>query len=436
MAFSAGQVLVKATVIDGDNLENISGIKGEIAGKLGRMLVDEYHADKVVLIFKDAEKLKTNKKVVGKKALTYTVEVDSKAKAIELCLQSARKEVARAEILGGLDKLDKGATVVNLQKGDGTIDSASSKQAKKFNGPGSDPSETTDKLKGLNTKKKIVLCGHGGGPDVTGDELYKASEFGGKSADEIIKFLIKKGLSSSYTGTIYLSGCHTAAGYGDPKSFAAKVHSGFASKGYKLLSVAGTPGEAWTKDSGDKGAIPSAVSEDLAKTIKGSEKLIANLEKALDSGTKEQESTELQMKGLEEQYATVRELILDMPPEARDMLEEKLLGPIKNNRDQLTPALKEMQQSNKTLTGAIKSEKAYLTKLQNLMKDKKKLLAGTITMSDYNRKEEEVFTVEEWWGVFGPAKATSAKVKKSSEKTESLFSQFKAKFKKKEKVKN
>ena len=230
MAFAAGQLLVKSTAIDGDNLENISRIKGEVAGKLGKLLVDEYKADKVVLNFKDAEKLKASKKVVGKTALTYTIEVDGKAKAIELCLQSAKKEIARVEILGGLDKLDEGATVVNLAKGDDTIDRASDKQAKKFNGPGANSDDETGKLKGLNLKKKIVLCGHGGGPDVAGDEQYTASEFGGKSADEIVKFLIKKGLSSGYSGTIYLSGCHTAAGYGDPKSFASKVHSTFASR--------------------------------------------------------------------------------------------------------------------------------------------------------------------------------------------------------------
>ena len=180
MAFAAGQLLVKSTAIDGDNLENISRIKGEVAGKLGKLLVDEYKADKVVLNFKDAEKLKASKKVVGKTALTYTIEVDGKAKAIELCLQSAKKEIARVEILGGLDKLDEGATVVNLAKGDDTIDRASDKQAKKFNGPGANSDDETGKLKGLNLKKKIVLCGHGGGPDVAGDEQYTASEFGGK----------------------------------------------------------------------------------------------------------------------------------------------------------------------------------------------------------------------------------------------------------------
>ena len=430
MPFAKGSVLIKPKVVPNDDLGKIATIKGEVAGKLGKMLVDEYKADKVVLIFKDVEKLKDNKKLAGKKDLTYTVEVDDKVKKIEFCVQSAKKELARVTLMEGLDKLDRGATVVNMDRGDATIDSASDKQAKKFNGSGADASDETSKLKGINLKKKIVLCGHGGGPDVSGDQLYTATEFGGKSVDEIIKFLIKKGLSSSYSGTIYLSGCHTAAGYGDPKSFAAKVHSGFASKGYKSLSVAGTPGEAWTKASGDKGAIPSAVSEDLAKSIEKSQKLLTNLEKALKSGGPDLVKVEAQVALLELEYVEWRKMILDFPPEAHDLLEGKLLTPLKKSRDELIPAMQRMQQSNKTLEGAIKSEKAHLTKMQSLAKDKKKLADGLITQADYNQKEEDLFTVDEWWGIFGPAKATSAKVKKDSDKVGSLFSQFKAKFSK------
>jgi hypothetical protein len=430
MPFANSSIVLKAAEVPNDDLSKMATIKGEIAGKLGKLIVEEYKADKVVLSFKDAEKLKDNKKLAGKKSLTYTVEVDGKGKKLEFCVQSAKKEIVRVTLLDDLDKLGGGATVVNMDKGDATIDKASAKQAKKFNGPTATANDETEKLKGLNLKKKIVLCGHGGGPDVSGDQQYTASEFGGKTADEIVKFLIKKGLSSSYSGTIYLSGCHTAAGYGDPKSFASKVHSTFASKGYKSLSVAGTPGEAWTKDSGDKGAIPSAMSEDLAKSITKSKKLLDNLEKALDAGEKDLVKVEAQVKQLELEYASRRELILDMPPEAHDLLEQKLLVPTKKSRDELVPAMLEMQKSNKTLAGAIKSEKAYHAKLTDLAKDKKKLQEGKITQSEYQRKEEDLFTVEDWWGVFGPAKATSAKVQKDNDKIGSLFSQFKAKFSK------
>ena len=430
MPFAKGAVVLKAKEIPNDDLGKIASIKGEISTRLGKLLVDEYKADKVPLSYKDAEKLKDNKKLTGKTGLTYTVEVDGKGKMLELCIQSAKKEVIRVTLLDGLDKLDKGATVVNMDKGDSTIDRASDKQAKKFNGSGASADDETGKLKGLNLKKKIVLCGHGGGADVSGDQTYTASEFGGKSVDEIVKFLIKKGLSSGYSGTIYLSGCHTAAGYGDPKSFAAKVHSTFAAKGYKSLSVAGTPGVAYTKDSGDKGAVPAAVMENLEKSLVKSKKLVKQLEDALKAGKADQVKVEAQVSLLETQYVEMRKLVLDMPPEAHDTLEDKLMKPLKKSRDDLVPALKEMLQSNKTLEGAIKSEKAYLKQLEDAKKNKDKHDAGKIDFNEWFQRSVAEYNVDEWWGVFGPAKATSAKVKKDSEKIGSLFDQFKAKFKK------
>lgn len=431
MAFANGSVVLKAKEIPNDDLGKIaSSIKGEISTRLGKMLVDEYHADKVVLIFKDAEKLKDNKKLTGKKALTYTVEVDDKGKKLDLCIQVAKKETVRVTLLEGLDKLDKGATVVNTDKGDPTIDRASDKQAKKFNGPGAEASDEDGKLKGLNTKKKIVLCGHGGGPDVSGDQTYTASEFGGKSSDEIVKFLIKKGLSPKYDGTIYLSGCHTAAGFNNPKSFAANVHATFAAKGYKLLSVAGTPGTATTTDEGDKTATPAVLRATLEKTLTRSRKLLSNLEDALKKGKEDQAKTEAQVKALEDEYVAMREMLKDFPPEAMSLLEDKLLVPLKKSRDELTPALKEMMQSNKTLEGAVKSEQAYVKKLEDGMKDKSDYLTGKIEYGDFTQASRDRFSVEDWWGVFGPAKATSAKVKKDSEKIGGLFGQFKAKFKK------
>jgi hypothetical protein len=158
--------------------------------------------------------------------------------------------------------------------------------------------------------------------------------------------------------------------------------------------------------------------------------MIDKLEAALKSGEDELGIAENQMKLLEMQYESVRELILDVPPEARDTLEEKLLAPIKKNRDALVPAVQEMRKANKTLEGAIRSEKAYFADVDKLMKEKKKLEDGTITEADYNRKEEELFTVEDWWGHFGPAKATTAKVKKSGDGFGKLITAFKAKFRK------
>lgn len=435
MAFTANEVLIKAAAIDGDDLSKLATLKGEIAGKLGRLLVQEYRMDKVVLTFKTFDKLKDHAKLKDKTALTWSVKASKDASAVLFCVQSNKKDVVSVELLGGLDKVDTGAMVVNLVPGDRVIDPASKKQAEGFNGPGSEAKTPTSKLTGINLKRKIVLCGHGGGPDVKGDALYTADEFGKLSADGIIKFLIKKGLAPAYDGTIYLSGCHTAAGYGDPKSFAAQVHKGFAKKGYDLLSVAGTPGEAWTHDDGSKGAVPSAVSENLKLTTKKCEELIKKLDKALKSGIKDQSLAMGKLEKLTRSVADAKDVIKETPTEGQAALTEKLLNPLIGKRAEMHKAVESMTQSNLTLQRAIKSEQAYLVKLKEIAKLKGDLQSGRMSESDFNREEENLFAVEDWWGVFGPARATVLKVEQEAKSSGSILDKFMAKFKKKEKAK-
>src|SRR5690606_4807427 len=150
--------------------------------------------------------------------------------------------------------------------------------------------------------------GHGGGPDVSGDQVYTADEFGNRSADDIVKFLIKQGLDPKYQGTIYLSGCHTAAGFNDPKSYAAKVHSALAAKGYKLLTVAGTPGVAWTEGSGDKGAVPAVLEEQLAKTLKQVQATVTKFEGLVKQSHDELKDALDQSSALEARIKSVKEL--------------------------------------------------------------------------------------------------------------------------------
>jgi len=432
MPFSANEVLIKSKVLQKD-LEGLNSLKSELASKMGSKLKDSYAwVRPVALDFKKYDKLKDSKKLKGKSGLKYAVKVDNKLKTIIFSVLEGSKELENVPIFSKLDEIIKQAEVINLQPGDSTMQSASSKQALKFNADADAKSDADDpaKLNKINKKKKIVLCGHGGRSDVSGaDQIYTANKFGGKNADEIVKFLIKQGLSKNYQGTIYLSGCHTAAGFNDPKSFANVVHRGLASKGYKKLSVAGTPGEAWTSASGDKGAIPAVVSEDLTKTKARTVKLIKNLEKALKEGQPELVRTEALVSQFESDYASTRDLIKDTPPEAQATLEEKLLKPIKQSRDELIAPLEQMRRANKTLENAIKSEKEYLKKLDKLLKQRAKLEAGEITQRDYERKEEELFTVNEWWGHFGPAKATAAKVSKKRSKLTSLIGAVKKKFK-------
>jgi hypothetical protein len=433
MPFAANEVLIPARPLDSPAA--IKSLAGDVSSKLGQAFKDSYkHTRPVPIAFSKAEKLKDSKKLKDKAGLKWQVKVDSKAKAILFQVTSGATVLDEATIFDKFKDIVDGNVVISLDGEDRAVDTSAKKMkgSDKLDGNYAKDGRvgTEVKLGPINGKKKIVLVGHGSGPDVKGDELFKASQFGGRSAREIVDFLIGKGLAQSYSGTIYLCGCHTASGGRDPDSFASQVHKLFAGEGYKKLKVAGTPGETWVKDGGGTGSIPDEVGKDLKKTHKASKAMIDKLEAALKSGEDELGIAENQMKLLEMQYESVRELILDVPPEARDTLEEKLLAPIKKNRDALVPAVQEMRKANKTLEGAIRSEKAYFADVDKLMKEKTKLEDGTITESDYNRKEEELFTVEDWWGHFGPAKATTAKVKKSGDGFGKLITAFKAKFRK------
>ncbi|RZJ10544.1 MAG: hypothetical protein EOP39_08555 [Rubrivivax sp.] len=437
MPFTANQILIPARPVPDDDLEKIgSTVAGEVATKLGALLKQAYnHTRPVAMEFKKAAKLKDSKKLKGKTGLKYTITVDSKAKSILLKVGEGSKMLEEVVLYAKLEDLG-GAVVVNLDKGDPTIDRASDKQAKKFNGATATAKDEDVKLKGINLKKKIVLCGHGGGPDVSGDKVYTANEFGSKSADEIVKFLIKQGLDSKYEGTIYLSGCHTAAGFKDPKSFAATVHKALAGKGYKSLSVAGTPGLAYTKESGDKGSVPAVLEEQLNKTIKEVDASITKYEALVKQAASELKSALDEDKVLEDQVKSTEQLLDGLPPEALPKLQAQLLDPVVRGRQTLAKVITDMRKANKTLEAGLKSEQDYMKKLKDLKRDKKKMADGKIDDDELWERQKNKAAVEEWWGHFGPAKATKVKLKADTGKLASLFAQVKAKLGTKSKSKS
>jgi hypothetical protein len=442
MPFAANEVLIAAS--DLDAADKIRSLSGEVATKLGARFKAEYKDNaQQTLTFSKAEKLKDSKKLKGKSDLKWQVKVDSKGKDILFVVTSGSKVLDEATIFEGLHKIVTGAQVMNLQGGDKIMPGAARKQANKFNeDPDSvatynDPragkkqvKESPADLSELNKKMRIVLTGHGGGDHPTGDKVFTANKFGGRNAKQIVDFLIGEGLDKSYKGTIYLSGCHTAAGFVDDETFAKKVHELFAKEGYKKLSVAGTAGVSWTDAQGGKHSRTDALTNDIEKTHAQTARLLENLRKAQAEGEPELVRTQAQDDLLAQQYKTVAELIEEMPPEARDSLHAKLLTPIEHRRADLAPALEQMTRANKTLLAAIKSEETYLKKLDDLLADKKALEAGTITERQYKDRANAAYTVDDWWGVFGPAKATKAKVAKESSSFDTAIKALKAKLKK------
>ena len=156
--------------------------------------------------------------------------------------------------VGLKEKLAKSsAKVVNLQKGDKTIDGAAKAQADKFKTTVDEKDSSYGTVTG-----NILLCAHGTPKTKPGRVM--GTKLAGLKPSQICDILTKnkdkkKNLAKDYSGKITLSGCFTASGgpekdkQDDP--FAKKVKDELSKRGYKSVSVVGMPGPSWTARSGD-----------------------------------------------------------------------------------------------------------------------------------------------------------------------------------------
>ncbi len=147
-------------------------------------------------------------------------------------------------------------------------------------------------------KGPIVIVAHGapmGNAKVPGK--VHASNFGNKSASDMIKYLAKT-LPKSYSGVIYLDGCYTAAG-GSPKNYLFKVYKGLVKKGYLYLQVKGNLGVAATTPDGKTEIVTwpelekakKHFEDSIKKLEAGKSKIIATYaKKVAEIETKEKEA--------------------------------------------------------------------------------------------------------------------------------------------------
>ena len=161
--------------------------------------------------------------------------------------------------------------VVNLQKGNDIIDRAVAKQSGKFGAPEQLPADADF---GNIKTGFVVLAAHGGRTEVNGTVIGTA--LGKRSAADIVKLLTEgdkaKRLHPDFSGTVWLSGCFTAAGgiappgdKFDHESFARSVWELLKAKGYKKATVKGQPGTARTDDAGDKSSVTPTGQKDYDK---------------------------------------------------------------------------------------------------------------------------------------------------------------------------
>ena len=215
-------------------------------------------------------------------------KVDGKFEAMSVLVKNylgLKKQLAKSN-----------SAVVNMDRGDDTIDDASDAKGKKLKAK---VQEDDDPDFGGITGN-VLLCAHGTPKTKPGRVI--GTHLAGKKPAELCDLLTNskdkaKRLSKDFSGKITLSGCFTASGgpekdkQDDP--YAKKVWAEMKKRGYKKLSVEGMPGPSWTasdsslKDGhnkvlkrGDEGVW--AKSEEM---LEAQEKQAAKIRKEIDSMT-------------------------------------------------------------------------------------------------------------------------------------------------------
>jgi hypothetical protein len=198
----------------------------------------------------------------------------SESEALAQVDQLYQKYKSKSAVMGSAEF----KALLKKYSGDDIINRAADKQAAKY----STIVQKADEADfGGVTTGTVVLAAHGGAVAVSGTVI--GTSLGSKSAADIVKLLTqnsdkKKNLSKTFSGTVLLSGCFTAAGSGaipdgyNYSTFAGQVYSLLKSGGYTKCNVKGMPGPSVTQNSGDKAARHAMV------TDKGAEALLQQMQ--------------------------------------------------------------------------------------------------------------------------------------------------------------
>lgn len=281
--FNIGNV-IKAITYDLEEFGE-KGVQGVVIKSSDALKLVKYHSA--------SKKLKDPYIMAGvvKKDLVLVIhdKVDAKFEGMSVLVKN---------YVGLKDKLAKSnSAVVNMDRGDDTIDGASDAKGKKLKARVQEEDEAD--FEGITGN--VLLCAHGTPKTKPGRVI--GTHLAGKKPSQLCDLLTKnkdkkKNLSKDFSGKITLSGCFTASG-GPEKDkkddpYAKKVWSEMKKRGYKKLSVEGMPGPSWTADdnsqtdghgkrmkTGDEGVW--AKSEEM---LEAQEKKAVKLRKEIDSMTK------------------------------------------------------------------------------------------------------------------------------------------------------
>lgn len=291
-----------------------------------------------------------------------------------ITVQSADGFMDTEVIVKGYEKMktDRAkVAVVNAQRGDDTIDTSSDRMAK---AKGTKTQDAKDaELKEVTGD--IIILAHGGNRGSKPGKVY-ASSFGDKKPKDIVTYLVKtKKLPTSYSGTIYLDGCYTAAGaskgtkQSDLNNFCGTVYAGLKKAGYEYLQVKGNLGLAVTKDDGTEDVVDAQMEALIKKKVKPIEKKRSEAKKNYEQINKKVVALLLERK----KYEAV---LSKAPNDAVRVKVQSKIDDLKSKESKLKPYA---EKADKEYTAADKAKRELIATLKKkgISDDKITDLVGT-----------------------------------------------------------
>lgn len=355
-------------------------LKGQVAATLGQLLQARYQWSRpVVLEGRAFDRLMAQAAKHPEAALSWQLRVDAQGRRVELALHRDQKPdaFASAPVLD-LRRITSGAMLLRLDTADDT-GPEHERLSERFNAVSlqkgglrvplqqGDALEKQQPLKDLHLRQPLVLVGHGSVENpLPKGHVFRVDHMGNASAKEIAHRLIAQGLDKRYEGTIHLTACHSGSGFNGPGGLADELRTLLADHGYERLSVAGLPGRAWIDEGGHVFANVDAVVSDTPSTIERTRRLVDRLK-------------------------TARK-------EASDVA--------RTQGGEVSKGGKAQNEETRLLTRLIRQEQDYLQQLKQINTERRDVNRGKRELNETALEHAKAHGVREWWGVYGPRKAT------------------------------
>lgn len=229
---------------------SVEAVKADVAQRLGAVLLERFGWDHPTAIRPEPFERLTNALAQdGGRHTAWSLRV-APDRGVTLKLHAGRTETELGAVLPPGPHLS-GAAIYRPHMKD-NLEGDWKRAAELYNGgqrpvgpfmlpmdmPVDDPRRP---LAGIDPQGRILVEGHGGVVPLPG-RLPLVLDVGGHGPRSMARALIRQGLPKEFKGTVQLDACYSAQGLGTQTSFAHRLQSALAAKGWKQVTVAGRPG--------------------------------------------------------------------------------------------------------------------------------------------------------------------------------------------------